>query len=171
MDRGQYQADMSSSCSAHRGRVSGAGVVPDKVLLADQHEAQDAADEGDDGRDQEDVVERGGEAAAGDLLQCRELLRRATVAAGLLEEGLGLPVLQRIGDLCRGDADRVRVYGRRDRMAEPGGEQRAEQCDAGRDADLPERRVDARRHACPLRLYDADSSGSEWRVDEPDATP
>ena len=60
--------------------------------------------------------------------------------------------------------DRVRVTGRAavplrrvdHRRAHLGGEDRAEPGDTGRDADLAERRVDARGHARPRRLDDAD---------------
>ena len=47
-------------------------------------------------------------------------------------------------------------------------EDRAQGRDAGRDADLPEGRVDPGRHPRPLRLDDADGGRGERRVDEPD---
>ena len=48
-------------------------------------------------------------------------------------------------------------------------EDRAERGDAGRDADLAERRVDAARHARPCRLHDTDGAARDRGVRETDA--
>ena len=69
---------------------------------------------------------------------------------------------------CRGARTRTAT---RDRWSpDPGGEDRAERRDPGRDPDLPERVVDPRRHARRARARDGRHGGRrERRVDEADA--
>ena len=109
-------------------------------------EREHGAREGDDRRDEQDVVEPVDEERRG--------RPRAPRAPGTRRAALG----QDLGG-TRASAP-ARVAGQ-DVL-----EERAERGDAGRDADLAEGRVDARAHARALRRDDADRRRGQRRVDE-----
>ncbi len=109
----------------------------------------DGAGQGQDRCEQQDPVQAGDERLLGDA---RELRRPGGCAPPKATKSAASP------------RSPVRASRRVNSSRHDVLEDRAPGRDAGGDADLPERRVDARRHARAARLDDADGGGGERRV-------
>src|SRR5581483_7271575 len=138
---------------------------PHEVLGADQGEGEYAAGKRDDRRDQQDAVQPAGEGTPGDA---DHLLTGAwrEMRDGL-SDGARLDRCRDLSAMTRESWHRMNLRG--DEVDDAIREKRSLQGDSGRDADLPERRVDPGRHPRTVRTDHADRRRGEWRVEHPDA--